>query len=150
MTGQCRLPWCAQGLHCSLLVLQVLQRPENLQLSLYLFRVQVPSRTIEVRLDRQDDVYGSPDIDDIERFSRALLQVRLGVVWTFDVCDMVLTGECTLQSDTAVPAIAGGGEESQGVLGRRVRVWICLCRHTASAGTPVVLMLLCLAITRQW
>eukprot|EP00879_Flechtneria_rotunda_P028315 GHRR01030416.1.p1 GENE.GHRR01030416.1~~GHRR01030416.1.p1 ORF type:complete len:317 (+),score=84.42 GHRR01030416.1:336-1286(+) len=52
----------------------VLDRPENSSLNLYLFRVLVPTKTIEVRLDRLDDVYGSPDMDDIERFSRALMQ----------------------------------------------------------------------------
>eukprot|EP00775_Hariotina_reticulata_P009081 gene9081-9251_t len=70
------------------LPVQVLQRPENAQLSLYLFRVLVPNKTIEVRLDRQDDVYGSPDIDDIERFSRALLQgleVELGAEEAADI-----------------------------------------------------------------
>lgn len=52
----------------------IIERPENSNLSLYLFRVLVPNKTIEVRLDRLDDVYGSPDVDDIERFSRALMQ----------------------------------------------------------------------------
>lgn len=57
----------------------VLAHPENANLSLYLFRALVPTKTIEVRLDRLDDVYGSPDVDDIERFSRALVQVRFRV-----------------------------------------------------------------------
>eukprot|EP00878_Enallax_costatus_P005337 GHUV01005605.1.p1 GENE.GHUV01005605.1~~GHUV01005605.1.p1 ORF type:complete len:318 (+),score=71.92 GHUV01005605.1:423-1376(+) len=52
----------------------VLSRPENSNLQLYLFRVMVPTKTIEIRLDRLDDVYGSPDLEDIQRFSRALQQ----------------------------------------------------------------------------
>lgn len=38
-------------------------------------RVIVPSKLIEIRLDKLDDVYGSPGLEDIERFSRALAQV---------------------------------------------------------------------------
>jgi hypothetical protein len=39
-------------------------------------RVLVPNKTIEIRLDKLDDAYGSPGLEDIERFSRALAQVR--------------------------------------------------------------------------
>ncbi|KAF8063723.1 Subtilisin BL [Scenedesmus sp. PABB004] len=59
----------------------VLDAPENGSLRLYLFRAVVPSRTIEVRLDRLDDPYGSPELEDIERFSRAFaagLEAELG------------------------------------------------------------------------
>jgi hypothetical protein len=38
-------------------------------------RVLVPNKTIEIRLDKLDDAYGSPGLEDIERFSRALAQV---------------------------------------------------------------------------
>jgi hypothetical protein len=36
----------------------------------------VPNKTIEIRLDKLDDAYGSPGLEDIERFSRGLAQVR--------------------------------------------------------------------------
>lgn len=39
-------------------------------------RVLVPNKTIEIRLDKLDDAYGSPGLEDIERFSRGLAQVR--------------------------------------------------------------------------
>lgn len=42
-------------------------------------RVLVPNKTIEIRLDKLDDAYGSPGLEDIERFSRALAEV--GGVW---------------------------------------------------------------------
>lgn len=61
---------------CCSLLHAVLSRPENDNLQLYLFRVMVPTKTIEIRLDRLDDVYGSPDLEDIERFSRAMQQVK--------------------------------------------------------------------------
>lgn len=38
-------------------------------------RVLAPNKTIEIRLDKLDDTYGSPGLEDIERFSRALAQV---------------------------------------------------------------------------
>lgn len=43
---------------------------QNLQL--YLFRTLPGSKKVDIRLDKMDDLYGSPSIDDIERFSRAL------------------------------------------------------------------------------
>lgn len=42
-------------------------------------RVLAPNKTIEIRLDKLDDAYGSPGLEDIERFSRALAEV--GGVW---------------------------------------------------------------------
>jgi hypothetical protein len=38
----------------------------------------VPNKTIEIRLDKLDDAYGSPGLEDIERFSRALAEVGVG------------------------------------------------------------------------
>lgn len=39
-------------------------------LELYLFRAMPATKRIDVRLDKLDDLYGSPSLDDIERFSR--------------------------------------------------------------------------------
>ena len=41
-------------------------------LELYLFRTIPSSKKVDIRLDKLTDVYGSPSIDDIERFSRSL------------------------------------------------------------------------------
>lgn len=39
-------------------------------LELYLFRVILSRKKIDVRIDSFDDLYGSPSIDQIEKFSR--------------------------------------------------------------------------------
>lgn len=60
---------------------QVLQLPQLQRVELYRFQVHAAAKRVEVRLDRLDDVYGSPSIDDIEVFSRqflAGLEVQLG------------------------------------------------------------------------
>lgn len=67
---------------------EVLQQPELQGLDLYLFRVLEPSKTIDVRLDRLDDKYGSPSIDDLERFARrmaAALEQQLGAEAAGDI-----------------------------------------------------------------
>eukprot|EP00878_Enallax_costatus_P023867 GHUV01025422.1.p1 GENE.GHUV01025422.1~~GHUV01025422.1.p1 ORF type:complete len:254 (+),score=47.01 GHUV01025422.1:423-1184(+) len=88
----------------------VLSRPENSNLQLYLFRVMVPTKTIEIRLDRLDDVYGSPDLEDIQRFSRALQQVGHHSGMAFCVaCSPCLVDACqqasigSLHMDTSPP-----------------------------------------------
>lgn len=65
LTGN--VPWGDAALA---VVRDVLARPANGRLRLYLFRALVPSKTVQLRLDDLDDVYGSPDVDDIERVSR--------------------------------------------------------------------------------
>jgi ribosome maturation factor RimP len=60
---------------------QVLQLPQLQGVQLYRFQVHDAAKRVEVRLDRLDDVYGSPSIDDIEVFSRqflAGLEVQMG------------------------------------------------------------------------
>ncbi|KXZ49372.1 hypothetical protein GPECTOR_21g598 [Gonium pectorale] len=51
---------------------EVLQQPGLQGLELYLFRCLPSSRKVDIRLDKMSDVYGSPSIDDIEKFQRAL------------------------------------------------------------------------------
>ncbi|GIL58567.1 hypothetical protein Vafri_13510 [Volvox africanus] len=50
----------------------VLAQPAMKGLELYLFRALPASRKVDIRLDKLDDLYGSPSIDDIERFQRSL------------------------------------------------------------------------------
>jgi hypothetical protein len=40
--------------------------PQNVEL--YAFRAIVPARKVDVRLDRLDDPFGSPTMEDIETF----------------------------------------------------------------------------------
>ncbi|KAF5828055.1 hypothetical protein DUNSADRAFT_18278 [Dunaliella salina] len=47
----------------------VLSSPSMQDLDLYLFRL-IPGRKLDIRLDRLTDAYGSPSIEDIEKFSR--------------------------------------------------------------------------------
>jgi ribosome maturation factor RimP len=59
----------------------VLKQRDMQGLQLYLFRVLPPSMKIEIRLDKLEDLYGSPSIDDISSFSRKLyagLEAELG------------------------------------------------------------------------
>ena len=59
----------------------VLQQRDMQGLQLYLFRVLPPSMKIEIRLDKLDDLFGSPSIDDITSFSRKMyagLEADLG------------------------------------------------------------------------
>ncbi|GLC56138.1 hypothetical protein PLESTB_001072800 [Pleodorina starrii] len=50
----------------------VLDQPAMKGLDLYLFRALPANRKVDIRLDKLDDMYGSPSIDDIERFQRGL------------------------------------------------------------------------------
>ncbi|EFJ52593.1 hypothetical protein VOLCADRAFT_116086 [Volvox carteri f. nagariensis] len=52
---------------------EVLAKPPMKGLELYLFRALPATRKVDIRLDKLDDLYGSPSIDDIERFQRGLL-----------------------------------------------------------------------------
>lgn len=61
--------WGEVALRCAQ---QVLSAEDKSNLELYLFRAIVPSKKLDIRLDKLDDVYGSPSIDDISTFSRAL------------------------------------------------------------------------------
>ena len=47
-------------------------------LELYLFRALPSSRKVDIRLDKMDDLYGSPSIDDIEAFQRGLFAGEAG------------------------------------------------------------------------
>ncbi|PNW82699.1 hypothetical protein CHLRE_06g290150v5 [Chlamydomonas reinhardtii] len=61
---------------------EVLAQPNLQGLELYLFRALPSSRKVDIRLDKMDDLYGSPSIDDIEAFQRGLfaaLDRELGV-----------------------------------------------------------------------
>ncbi|KAG2443170.1 hypothetical protein HYH02_009579 [Chlamydomonas schloesseri] len=61
---------------------EVLAQPHLQGLDLYLFRALPSSRKVDIRLDKMDDLYGSPSIDDIEAFQRGLFAVldrELGV-----------------------------------------------------------------------
>ncbi|GFR49903.1 hypothetical protein Agub_g12009 [Astrephomene gubernaculifera] len=51
----------------------VLAQPNMQGLDLYLFRALPGSRKVDIRLDKLTDLYGSPSIDDIERFQRGLM-----------------------------------------------------------------------------
>jgi len=51
---------------------KVLQAPEMEGLELYCFRAVAKGSVLDVRLDKLDDKYGSPMLEDIEKFARAL------------------------------------------------------------------------------
>ncbi|GIL81705.1 hypothetical protein Vretimale_1345 [Volvox reticuliferus] len=54
---------------------EVLAQPAMKGLEVYLFRALPAGRKVDIRLDKLDDLYGSPSIDDIERFQRSLFAV---------------------------------------------------------------------------
>ncbi|KAG2497798.1 hypothetical protein HYH03_004069 [Edaphochlamys debaryana] len=67
---------------------EVLAQPALKGLELYLFRALPGQRKVDIRLDKLDDVYGSPSIDDIERFQRgmfAVLERELGAEEAGDI-----------------------------------------------------------------
>lgn len=49
---------------------QILARPDMSHLELYVFRVILARKKLDIRLDSFEDLYGSPSIDAIEKFSR--------------------------------------------------------------------------------
>eukprot|EP00195_Chlamydomonas_chlamydogama_P009484 CAMPEP_0202893122 /NCGR_PEP_ID=MMETSP1392-20130828/2755_1 /ASSEMBLY_ACC=CAM_ASM_000868 /TAXON_ID=225041 /ORGANISM="Chlamydomonas chlamydogama, Strain SAG 11-48b" /LENGTH=336 /DNA_ID=CAMNT_0049577329 /DNA_START=27 /DNA_END=1038 /DNA_ORIENTATION=- len=60
---------------------KVLKLPAMSGIELYLFRAIPSLKKLDIRLDKLDDMYGSPSIDDIEKFSRMLnleLEASLG------------------------------------------------------------------------
>mmetsp|Transcript_19424 Transcript_19424/g.50414 ORF Transcript_19424/g.50414 Transcript_19424/m.50414 type:complete len:350 (+) Transcript_19424:1687-2736(+) len=57
----------------------VLSSPSMQDLDLYLFRL-IPGRKLDIRLDRLTDTYGSPSIEDIEKFSRMLYKELIAML----------------------------------------------------------------------
>lgn len=55
------------------LVLQVLTNPDLEDVQLYSYKVNPQSKAVDIRLDKLSDLYGSPSIDDIEKFTRLLI-----------------------------------------------------------------------------
>ena len=47
---------------------QVLRTPALEGIELYLFRAIIPQKKLDIRLDKLTDLYGSPSIDDIEKW----------------------------------------------------------------------------------
>ena len=47
---------------------QVLKTPALEGIELYLFRAIIPQKKLDIRLDKLTDLYGSPSIDDIEKW----------------------------------------------------------------------------------
>ncbi|GAX80195.1 hypothetical protein CEUSTIGMA_g7633.t1 [Chlamydomonas eustigma] len=60
---------------------KVLKAPALDGLAIYMFRAIVPQKKLDIRLDKLTDLYGSPSIDDIEKFSRMMfleMEAQLG------------------------------------------------------------------------
>lgn len=108
---------------------EVLSKPSMQGLELYLFHAYPANKKIDIRLDKMDDLYGSPSIDDIEKFSRMLLaalEVALGVEASGEVSlevsspgaerQLKLPEELARFSELALRVRAGRG--GGGVLGK--------------------------------
>jgi hypothetical protein len=54
--------------------LQVLKAPALEGLAVYMFRAIVPQKKLDIRLDKLTDLYGSPSIDDIEKYRSYIFQ----------------------------------------------------------------------------
>ena len=85
------ISWAESGLAGAL---KVLQTPAMDGIQIYMFRALGAQKKLDIRLDKLTDIYGSPSMEDIEKFCRMLnleLESTLGVEAAGDISFEVST-----------------------------------------------------------